>query len=66
MTPDTPRKPYEFRACDGFGPLDSSSILRTPEAIRTPCLAGRWFSPRPSRRNAQPYVPTLAPQLVND
>ena len=66
MTPDTPHKPYEFRASDGFGPLDSSSIPRTREAASTPCLGGRWFSPRPSHRNAQPCLPALAPKLATD
>lgn len=56
----------ELRASDGFGPLDSSVIPRTPETARTPCLAGRWFSPRPPRRNAEPApcLTALTPRPV--
>ena len=55
----------ELRASDGFGPLDSSAIPHTREAVRVPCLAGRWFFPR---RKAEPAlcITALAPQLLND
>jgi len=54
-----------LRASDGFGPLDSHSIPRIREAARTPCLAGRWFSPRRKAESA-PCLAALTPKLVSD
>lgn len=58
------RTTRELAAADGFGPLDSSAFPRAHETVRVPCLAGRWFSPRP--RRTEPCLTTLAPKLVND
>jgi len=64
------KAPREFRASDGFGPLDSPTIPRIREAARTPCLAGRWFSPRPTRAaspaESAPCLAELAQKLVSD
>jgi len=59
------KAPREFRASDGFGPLDSPTIPHIREAARTPCLAGRWFSPRRKAESA-PCLAALTPKLVSD